>query len=74
MLGGFTRKEHEGLQGAGLRRPALGLRPEPYRINRALIEDGRNHLLFGKAIDAGVPVTILQGARDRDVPKEHAHG
>ena len=55
MLGGFTRKEHEGLQGAGLRRAALGLRTEPYRINRALIEDGRNHLLFGKAIDAGVP-------------------
>ncbi|HEU6453883.1 MAG TPA: alpha/beta fold hydrolase, partial [Roseateles sp.] len=45
---------------------------DPYRINRALIEDGRQHLLFGRAIEIGAPVTILQGARDKDVPKEHA--
>jgi len=45
---------------------------EPYRINKALIEDGKQHLLFGRAIELGCPVTILQGARDRDVPKEHA--
>jgi pimeloyl-ACP methyl ester carboxylesterase len=46
--------------------------PEPYRINLSLIEDGRQHLLFGRAIETGCPVTILQGARDKDVPKEHA--
>ncbi|MEO8758499.1 MAG: alpha/beta hydrolase [Devosia sp.] len=45
---------------------------EPYRINRALIEDGGQHRLFGRAIETGCPVSILQGARDRDVPKEHA--
>ena len=45
---------------------------EPYRINKALIEDGRQHLLFGRAIALGCPVTILQGVRDKDVPKEHA--
>jgi len=45
---------------------------EPYRINKALIEDGKRHLLFGRAIETGCPVTILQGARDKDVPKEHA--
>ena len=44
----------------------------PYRITRALIEDGKRHLLFGRAIETGCPVTILQGAQDRDVPKEHA--
>jgi pimeloyl-ACP methyl ester carboxylesterase len=46
--------------------------PEPYRINLSLIEDGRQHLLFGRIIETGCPVTILQGARDKDVPKEHA--
>jgi pimeloyl-ACP methyl ester carboxylesterase len=46
--------------------------PDPYRINKALIEDGRQHLLFGRAIETGCPVTILQGALDRDVPKQHA--
>ena len=45
---------------------------EPYRINKALIEDGRQHLLFGHAIETGCPVMILQGARDRDVPREHS--
>lgn len=45
---------------------------DPYRINKALIEDGKQHLLFGRAIETGCPVTILQGARDKDVPKEHA--
>jgi pimeloyl-ACP methyl ester carboxylesterase len=44
---------------------------EPYRINRALIEDGKRHILFGRAIETGCPVAILQGARDRDVPREH---
>ena len=44
---------------------------EPYRINKTLIEDGRQHLLFGRGIALGCPVTILQGARDKDVPKEH---
>lgn len=46
--------------------------PDPYRINLSLIEDGRQHLLFGHVIETGCPVTILQGARDKDVPKEHA--
>jgi pimeloyl-ACP methyl ester carboxylesterase len=45
---------------------------EPYRISRNLIEDGRRHLLFGHAIEVGCPVTILQGAKDRDVPRERA--
>jgi pimeloyl-ACP methyl ester carboxylesterase len=45
---------------------------EPYPITRALIEDGRNHLLLGSAIDVGCPVRILQGAKDPDVPWQHA--
>ncbi len=45
---------------------------EPYPITRALIEDGRNHLVLGGGIDVGCPVRILQGARDPDVPWRHA--
>ncbi len=45
---------------------------DPYRINKSLIDDGKTHLLFGRAIETGCPVTILQGARDKDVPKAHA--
>ncbi len=45
---------------------------DPYPITRALIEEGRNHLLLGAAIDVGCPVRILQGAQDPDVPWRHA--
>ncbi|VIO64992.1 hypothetical protein CI1B_00860 [Bradyrhizobium ivorense] len=56
----------------------LWLRPSdygdgsPYPITRALIEEGRNHLLLGSKIDVGCPVRILQGAQDPDVPWKHA--
>ncbi|WP_237478416.1 alpha/beta hydrolase [Lichenibacterium dinghuense] len=46
--------------------------PEPYPVTRALIEDGRDHLLFGGPIRAHGPVHILQGMRDEDVPWQHA--
>jgi pimeloyl-ACP methyl ester carboxylesterase len=45
---------------------------EPYPITRALIEEGRSHLMLGGAIDVGCPVRILQGAQDPDVPWQHA--
>jgi pimeloyl-ACP methyl ester carboxylesterase len=45
---------------------------DPYPITRALIEEGRNHLLLGSAINVGCPVRILQGAQDPDVPWQHA--
>jgi hypothetical protein len=44
----------------------------PYPITRALIEDGRNHLLLRGPIALDVPVRILQGQRDPDVPWHHA--
>jgi pimeloyl-ACP methyl ester carboxylesterase len=44
----------------------------PYPITRALIEEGRNHLLLGGSIDVGCPVRILQGGKDPDVPWQHA--
>ena len=44
----------------------------PYPITRALIEEGRNHLLLGSLIETGCPVRILQGAQDPDVPWQHA--
>lgn len=45
---------------------------EPYVITRALVEDGRRHLLLGSPFAVGCPVRILQGAKDEDVPWEHA--
>ena len=44
----------------------------PQRVTRALIEDGRNHLLLGDRIALGVPVRLLHGQADPDVPWEMA--
>ncbi|WP_305987898.1 carboxylesterase [Roseibium sp. MMSF_3544] len=44
---------------------------DPYVITRKLIEDGRQHLLLDKDLHLGVPLTILQGALDPDIPASH---
>ena len=44
----------------------------PLRITRALIEDGRRHLLLGGPIALGCPVRLLHGQADPDVPWETA--
>jgi pimeloyl-ACP methyl ester carboxylesterase len=43
----------------------------PYPITRALIEDGRRHLLGSAPFDPGRPVHIIHGLQDPDVPWEH---
>jgi len=71
MLTQMTKKQRRELEKSGFVEEPSEYSDAPYRINRSLIEDGRQHLLFGRAIETGCPVAILQGARDRDVPKEH---
>jgi hypothetical protein len=43
----------------------------PYPITRALIEDGRRHLIGAAPLDPGRPVHIVHGLQDPDVPWEH---
>jgi pimeloyl-ACP methyl ester carboxylesterase len=45
---------------------------EPYPITRHLIEEGRSHLLGVETLHLDLPVRILQGMRDPDVPWGHA--
>jgi pimeloyl-ACP methyl ester carboxylesterase len=44
----------------------------PYPITKALIEEGRQHLLFGDTIRTFCPIHILHGMQDEDVPWQHA--
>jgi pimeloyl-ACP methyl ester carboxylesterase len=57
-------------RGAWQRPSAYG--DDPYPITRALIEDGRRHLLLHAPIDIACPVHIIQGMQDPDVPWQHA--
>ena len=45
---------------------------EPYGITRALIEEGREHLMAKHPFDPRRPVVILQGRLDTSVPIGHA--
>lgn len=72
MLKGFSAEEHATLTRDGVVHQPSDYSDTPYPITRALIEDGRRHLLFGRTIETGCPVAILQGGRDVDVPREHA--
>ncbi len=71
MWKGFSPQARQEIETKGewLRPSEYG---DPYPITRKLIEEGRNHLLLGSAIDVGCPVRILQGAQDPDVPWRHA--
>ncbi|TNC71608.1 alpha/beta fold hydrolase [Rubellimicrobium roseum] len=40
----------------------------PYPITRGLIEDGRDHLVLRAPLHLPMPVRMLQGTADRDVP------
>lgn len=40
----------------------------PIEITRALIEDGRRHLLLRGLIEIGCPTRLLHGMADADVP------
>jgi pimeloyl-ACP methyl ester carboxylesterase len=44
----------------------------PLRITRALIEEGRRHLVMGAPITLACPVRLLHGQRDPEVPWETA--
>ena len=73
MWKGFSPEIRHEIESKGVwLRPSQYGDGEPYPITRALIEEGRNHLLLGSAIEVGCPVRILQGAQDPDVPWRHA--
>lgn len=44
----------------------------PYPITMKLIDDGEQHLILPEGLALPVPVRILQGSDDRDVPPDHA--
>ena len=73
MWKGFSPEIRREIESKGVwMRPSEYGDGSPYPITRALIEEGRQHLLLGSSIEAKCPVRILQGAKDPDVPWQHA--
>ncbi|MBO6633466.1 alpha/beta hydrolase [Parvibaculum sp.] len=72
MWKGFSDEVRETLRRDGLYREPSDYDDEPYEITMKLIEEGRNHLILGAPIPLEIPVRVLQGMKDTDVPWQHA--
>ena len=76
----FTQKlmwpEFTAEQQAEIMETGRTLRPsdygDPYPITRDLIEDGKQWALLDEPIALNMPIRILQGMQDPDVPWQHA--
>lgn len=68
MWARFSQKARAKLMAEGLIYDPSEYDPEGYPISRALIEDGRSHLMLDDKIDITVPVRILHGQKDDAVP------
>jgi pimeloyl-ACP methyl ester carboxylesterase len=58
------------LQRKGVFQAPSAYDPEGYPITYALIEDGRRHLVLGQPIPLSVPVRLIHGMADAEVPWE----
>ena len=72
MWASFDEPARRAIEERGVYMRPSDYSPDPVPITRALIEDGRRHLMLNDLVRSHAPVHILQGMRDRDVPWRHA--
>ena len=61
-------KARRAIEKEGVWRRPSAYSDEPYLITRALIEDGRRHLLLGQTVRSFCPVRILRACATRTCP------
>lgn len=71
MWPGFTPDQQGRLMAEGRLELPSAYAPEPTVITRAMIEDGRAHLVMNAPFPFAGPVRILAGGQDPDVPLSH---
>ncbi|QYK43143.1 MAG: alpha/beta hydrolase [Paracoccaceae bacterium] len=78
---GLSDTDRAQLMAAGRVERASAYADGPYVYTRRLIEDGRRHLVLRDALDLPMPVRLVQGTADTDVPPsvalrlmDHANG
>ena len=71
MWAGFAPSARRAIEAQGVYNRPSQYGDGAYPITRALIEDGRRHLIGAEPFDPGRPVHILHGLQDPDVPWEH---
>lgn len=72
MWEGFTDAQKAEMEAEGRVALPSDYSDEPYVITRRMIEDGRNQLVLRDPLALNMPVRLLQGTADTDVPAEVA--
>ena len=68
MWGSMTEVQRRELMAEGRIEQPSDYSDEPYAITRRLIEDGREQLVLRSPLALAVPLRLLQGTADTDVP------
>jgi pimeloyl-ACP methyl ester carboxylesterase len=69
----FTTTQKTELLNQGWTTVATHYNPNGWVITKSLIEDGRKNLLLGKIIDLSIPIRLIHGLKDIDVPASYSH-
>ena len=64
----LSKEQKITLQSQGYLEQPSDYADEPYVISMSLIEDGRHCLILRDVLELPMPVCLLQGQRDEDVP------
>jgi len=68
IAGALTAEQRTALERQGFFEMPDCYGGEPYPITQALLDDGRRHLVLRKALPLDVPVRLIHGMKDEDVP------
>ena len=65
----FSDEHRAAIDGQGFVEIPNEYSDDPYYFSKALIEDGRNHMLLGEAHSHSYPITLFHGRLDTAVPE-----
>lgn len=69
----LTPEQRQTLQTTGRLSLPSEYDAEPYIFTRAMIEDGEKHCLLDRRTRYSMPIRLIQGMKDNDVPWQTAH-
>lgn len=72
MWNGMTDDQRRTLTDQGILRVPNHYSDDPYVITKALIDDGPGHFVLESPLDLKIPVRLVQGMKDMDVPWQTA--